>query len=462
MPIQQYKASLPDNSNLYTGLDYAYTGSGPYETGSILTRHERESDAGYIRRANSVVYPNYFKSLIDVQINAIFAKAPSRVYNEDSQFELFIKNADGRNSLTALMRKAAQSAKTLGTAWLLLENSDTGADNLQEAITKRLIPYVLHIKPQYIVDFKLDYLGNFIEFTYKETFIDADNEKDYELTTWTVDTVTIYSSEGAILKQSENALGLIPLTVLVSSGMDIEEGSIPYPEYQNIKQLNDSIVNIHSLVLDGIYQQGFSILCVTGELGTKEQPIQLGTTNAINWNPAGMENLDKPEFISPDSTPIDTMLDYMAVLKEQIQEQSISNFKSANSDNQSGIAKRIDNLNRSESLENLARGLESSEEKLALLFGLYIGLELDYSVQYDKDYDIDDVAQSIVDAQAMLDIGWSSRDVTEATREKLIRKYFSDEEPEYIDVLVNAESDASNEEASQPVPEPSPDVIEPV
>lgn len=138
----------------------------------------------------------------------------------------------------------------------------------------------------------------------------------------------------------------------------------------------------------------------------------------------------------------------MELLKNQIQEQSIAKFSSTNAMEQSGIAKRIDNLNRSEALETNAKQLEKIEEAMMLMFGVYINAELNYQSEYYKYYDIDDIQASLEETMKALSIQWNSNEVIAKIKERQLRKLFADSDMSELKQLIKLESETDEAQKS--------------
>lgn len=426
---------------LYERLKMAYKGSGDFADGNILLKHDRETADGYIRRKKSISYANYFRPVIDVAVNAVFSKDPSRsVKSENVQWDAFIKNVDGRNNLTAFVQKAATVAKKLGSAWIFMDNDIDAPVSLEEAVRDRKMPYLFIVEPQMIKTFEMDHLGNLISVSYYERYTDADGDIEYAVRCWTKDRVTLTATSQNKAESAVNNLGLIPCVPFIGSGDDLEEYEIPFPDYTNIYQLNTKIVNVDSLLTNGMFQQGFSILLLAGSM---DKDLEIGESSAINYDKEGTGTVDAPSFIAPDAAPLEMMMKYMDVLKTQIQEQSVADFTTTKSESQSGIAKRLDNLNRSEHLENFATYIEAVEVKVAKLFGLYTSSVIELTSEYNKDFDIDDITTSLEQAIKALGVEWDSQDVKKAIKEDTIRKYFSEKDQEAVEKLVESEKNSA-------------------
>lgn len=446
---------IATNVNLFQRLKDAYLGSGDFANGRVLIKHARETKDGYERRKSSVSYANYFRPLIDVTVNAIYGKTPMRGTRvDDVQWSAFVENVDGRNNLSTFMRKVCITGKKLGSAWVFMDNSPEPANNVEEAVRDRKLPYMFIVEPHMIKNFTMTPLGQLTSVSYYEQHYNAvKGEYVYYTRVWTNEEIYLADENMSTIEKTENNLGVIPCMVFIGSGQELEEGEVPFPEYTNIYQLNTKIVNVDSLITNGLYQQGFSILLLAGEF---DNTLEIGESAAINYDKLGTGTVDAPSFISPDPSPIDLMMKYMDLLKTQIQEQSIADFTTTKSESQSGIAKRIDNLNRSEALENLAQQLEQIELRIAQMFGMYINKDLGYEVEYYKNYDIDDIKTRLEEAHLALGIQWSSTEVVKAIKEEQIRGYFSEWEQADIDALVDAEN--RTEEVSNVVDEVEQDV----
>lgn len=432
---------IPTNVTLFQRIKDAYSGSGSFADGSILMKHDRETVAGYTRRKDSISYANFFRPLIDVQTNAVYGREPQRTTEVvNAQWDLFTKNVDGRNNMTQFMKKVATTGKKLGSAWVFMDNAPDAPSSLEEAISKRAIPYLFVVEPHMIRDFSLSAMGHLESVSYFERHVNDDNEVVYWYKSWTPESITLYDDSGLQQSIHTNELGIVPCVVFVSSGDDLEEGEVPFPEYVNIYQLNKKIVETDSLITNGMYQQGFSILTLAGKF---DSDLEIGESAALNYDKEGTGTVPSPSFIAPASSPIDLMMKYIEVLKVQIQEQSIADFSTSKSDNQSGIAKRLDNLNRSESLENLAKALEQVESRIAFIFGIYISTDLGFVTEYNKNYDIDDIKTALEEATMALGITWDSQAVVKAIKTDQIKKYFGEKDPKTIADLVEAEFNAT-------------------
>ena len=115
----------------------------------------------------------------------------------------------------------------------------------------------------------------------------------------------------------------------------------------------------------------------------------------------------------------------------------------------SGIAKEWDNLTRMQSISAFSKVCQDAEHKIAHIFGLYIGKDLDATIMYSQDFGIVDKTAELDAITSALDLMIGGKFDTEI-KKKAARILLKEIDDDVIqDVIKDIESRAEDMDYSQ-------------
>lgn len=417
----------PLSDTEYELISDAYEGSGGFLDGTYLTQYKRETDANYEIRKELSFYLNYVKVVVDSHIKAVFAKTPERDYAKNVLMDGFMLNADADGmSLTQWMKRAATKAKANGCVLVVVDNFDKVAPTIEDADKERQYPYVYSILPNRIVDVTKDKYGRRTSVTYTEDFVDAKGRTVTHYKTWDNMTCVTTDESEAVVGIVEHRIGILPCFFLYGSDITTDK-VIPVPEFYQVARANKAIFNICSEIREIQRNQGFSILTIPGEKPT-EGSTKVGTNNALYYPETSSK---APDYITPDSTPLDKLESFIDRLIQEIYRMSCITYTQQYATNQSGEAKKWTFHITAQVLEDFANNCQNSEMLIGKIFGKYINKDLNFTSEYNKQYGVDDIDVDLNSALLAMEVGLGCFGNTEM-RKKLARSYFSEDGDDII------------------------------
>lgn len=422
-----------------------FTSSGKWEDGSILTRHERETDNGYARRKAGFCSTGLYSYLIKTY-GILFAKTPTRA-GQDDVYQLFIDNCGYGMDLNSFIEYSLGLGVNLGCVAIVMDADKVQPDSVDDMKNKRTFPFMEVVLPQNFTALEVDRVGRLKAFGYQFYKTDDTSRSMVYEKTYKSGKVTVSHNEtdkdGKVTEviDSENDLlnGVIPVIIIVPSREPLVTSKVPSsPTFDLYKQqLNIAVTN--SLMDESLYAQQFSVLCAITDIDLKD--VTLGSNNILKL-PIG-SSLD---FKAPSGTPIEMML-------KRVEASTASMIKTfanmlTNGTTQSGEAKVIDRQVGALQLKNVSNYLEQIEYKIYELFNLFMKTpqigEYEYTVTYFKDFDLTDIGSYINQALDMMQLGISDETKAEI-KASVVRKFFSGESPEMVTKLVEIEENNTME-----------------
>lgn len=382
-------------ANRFRFLEDSYQGSGGYATGAYLIPNKREKQADFeIRKMRSRII-NHFKPIVDGMVTPIFRGSPTREFNgninmaQAGAIDSFMADCDGSGtSFEDFMKKCARSARKYDSTFILIDNKAiTGYLTEADLEERDNLPYLVNITPDRIIDIAMDEAGNVksIHWITYETF--EETGKIAVDVFWS-DTIWRKEIKGEVIEQAENELGFVPVFPLYPcDNEDYTTDPMPYGLSFSLATIQYSLFNLASAINQIAEDQAYSILCFPGEAAE----LTLGSNNAlVGYGKDGNE----PKFISPDAGQLDTLYDklFTGMVNEMYSTASMNHLRTFQ---QSADSKRLDNERTYEVLIDFREQIATLDKKLMYALGLYLGVELEYSVSYPHNFGIKNLEQDI-------------------------------------------------------------------
>ena len=393
--------------NKYKLLDDAYRANGMFETGDALIPHPRETAEKYTRRKNMSYFINYVKPIVDANINLIFKNEPVR-QNISSTYNLFLSDVDGNGtSLTRFMKKAAIRAKLHGVEFIVIDApriDETIVVTKKKFIDDRLYPYLYLVSPANIEDYVVDKFGRlvYIKYSVENDTIDSEGNKKTMFETWTLTKDFCIKSYDGNTEKFDNTIGIIPM-IPVYGTINNSDDLIPQSDMYAIARTNLALFNACSEWREITRNQAFNLLVYpVGEDDDYEavDSLNIGTSDLLLYR----NGSQKPEWICPNTHASDMISNEISMLIKEIYRMANMQFTQQQYvSNVSGAAMQMMNQQLYQSLTELANGLQEVEKKIAKIFGLYVGENLDnISVVYNKNFSVTDASSVLANATASL------------------------------------------------------------
>lgn len=428
--------------NNYELLHDAYYGVGIFENGRGLQKHPRESDEDFNNRKQLAYYLNYTSSIVDESVAPIYKDEIARDYTPTPQFTAFLDDVDRVGTdFQDYVRRLAVMVKLYGVVYIVVDNTINDAPNKLEAIKGRQFPYLTHVLPQNIIDWKLDEKGQLVEFEYKVNF--QENSKDMRTIVyrWTPQYCIAKDDKDNEIGRTEHNLGVVPIVQWFSRNNEMQNIKPP-SEFLSIAKTNYILYNICNWHTQILRNQAFNILTMPDTGGGADE-LQIGTNNVLLYDP--MAN-HMPKYIAPDSSPANLHTDQMERLIREMYRMSGLESVVGVKEMRSGVAKQWDFERTNQRLADFAIQCENAEERIIKLYELWTGENINFICEYPRDFKINDVADSLGQAQQALDLGFTNQVFKVEVLKKVLASYLPNIEPDIFDDIINGTEQALNEE----------------
>jgi hypothetical protein len=361
----------------------AYSGTGGFSDGSYIAKYPRESDDKIKQRQDIAYYPNIIASKVKRYIGYLFKK--SAIRNTDNEIlKSIIDDVDRKgNHIDIFMQNFTLESKLRGCNLLLVDNVSSFSANYAEQKNNREFPYFVSIPPESVSEYKLDKYGNFEYIAYSDVIDNSTfGNKDVVSVTRYYDTQKWIVYEGdKVIESGEHNLGICPILYLSESGVFPSIG-----EFTQLGGIAKRYYNLKSELDEILRSQTFSILAIQAK--DKAPNISLGTNNALLY-----DSDKEPAFITPSNVPTTAYQNEIDSIIELI--DRITYDINTNQNQESGIALDIKFQGLNSSLSSFARKCEDFEIRAFDIVCRYLGINLDISISYPKEFNIIDTHKEI-------------------------------------------------------------------
>lgn len=387
---------MATNQQAYSLLRDAYYGDGIFFAGKGLRRHPRESIENYRDRQGLAYYLNYTGPIVDACTNPVFRDEIRREYRNTAAFAAFLDNCDRIGTdLQDFMRRTAKYAKLYGAVYVLVNNTAEGGRNMAETLADRRLPYLTLVYPEQLVEWEHDESGSLASITWREQTEEDGRTVEYTHT-WTTDSWLV-EREGKAISAGQHGLQRVPVVRWCGRTTDPQDMQ-PTSEFISVAQANYFLFQVCSWHTQILRDQAFSILTLPD---AGESDITIGTNNLIAYPP---DSAHAPAFISPSADPAQ-MLEAQEdrLIREMYRMTDLSAVIGVQ-EAKSGVAKRWEFERTNQKLADFALQCEQAELEIISLYERWTGENIAYFCEYPRDFRINDIADSLAEAQAALDL----------------------------------------------------------
>lgn len=435
-----------DRNDEYELLHDAYYGTGMFAAGGALQKHPRENAANYTFRQQLSYYLNHTAPIINACVDPIFKDTISRDYNESELFETFLNDVDRLGTtLQEFMRYNSTQAKIYSVMYILVDNVSEIGETVADQVNNRQLPYLVAIEPKSVYKWLVNDIGELDLFTYTTTVFDDEGKAKTQYHEWTRTSWTVRNEEQKVIATGEHNLGRVPIVQWFgrsSRKIDI----LPPPEYLAIAKTNHQVYHLCSLLTQILNMQTFSTLTLPDN-GQSVDDITLGTNNVLMY-PA--ESSHAPAFIAPDRGPAEIIMAVIKMLVDDMYRLSGINSVIGVQEAKSGVAKQWDFERTNQRLADFSVQCESAENDIIELFELWTGTNVNYKCDYPREFKINDIADSLAQSQAVLDLGLGSNTLKVETGKKVLDSYLPNIEPDtFDDIIAEIEESVQRQEQDE-------------
>ena len=427
----------------YELLHDAYYGSGMFASGAAVTAHARESTQSIDFRRKIAYYLNYTGPILNASVDPIFKDEIKREYSKSVLFDEFIEDVDRQGtSLQEFIEQNAIAAKLYGVMYIVVDNVSEFGSSLAETLANRSMPYLTAVEPKNVANYEFDDNGKLKLFTYMSYLKNADGTIKVHYHTWTPTEWKITDSDNKIVGQGEHNIGRIPVVQWFGRAAR-KRDILPPPEYLSIAKTNAHVYNLCSLLSQILYNQTFSILTMPVD-NNGLSDVTIGTDNLLAY-PA--EAGKAPSFIAPDKGPAEVLMAQIDKLINEMYRMSGIDSVIGVQQAKSGVAKQWDFERTNQNLAAFAVRCENAEYDIIELYKLWSGDNIKFTCEYPKDFKVNDVTESLNQAQQAKDLDFKSDTFDNEILKKVIDAYMPNLEKETKDMIFKEAKDATDEAA---------------
>lgn len=428
----------------YELLHDAYYGSGMFASGAAVTEHARESTQSINFRRKIAYYLNYTGPILNASVDPIFKDEIKREYSNSVLFDEFINDVDRQGTtLQEFIEQNAIAAKLYGVMYIVVDNVSEFGSSLAETLANRSMPYLTAVEPKNVVNYEFDDNGKLKLFTYASYLKNADGTIKAHYHTWTPSEWKITDSDNKVVGQGEHNIGRIPIVQWFGRAAR-KRDILPPPEYLSIAKTNAHVYNLCSLLSQILYNQTFSILTMPVD-NNGLQDVTIGTDNLLAYS---AEAGKAPSFIAPDKGPAEVLMAQIDKLINEMYRMSGIDSVIGVQQAKSGVAKQWDFERTNQNLAAFAVRCENAEYDIIELYCLWSGDNIEYLCDYPRDFKVNDVSESLTQAQQAKDLEFKSDTFDSEILKKVIDAYMPNLEKETKDMIVK-EAQAAADELAQ-------------
>lgn len=427
----------------YELLHDAYYGSGMFASGAAVTEHARESTQSITFRRKIAYYLNYTGPILNASVDPIFKDEIKREYSNSVLFDEFINDVDRQGTtLQEFIEQNAIAAKLYGVMYIVVDNVSEFGSSLAETLANRSMPYLTAVEPKNVVNYEFDDNGKLKLFTYASYLKNADGTIKAHYHTWTPTEWKITDSDNKVVGQGDHNIGRIPVVQWFGRAAR-KRDILPPPEYLSIAKTNAHVYNLCSLLSQILYNQTFSILTMPVDNNGLSN-VTIGTDNLLTY-PA--EAGKAPSFIAPDKGPAEVLMAQIDKLINEMYRMSGIDSVIGVQQAKSGVAKQWDFERTNQNLAAFAVRCENAEYDIIELYRLWSGDNIEYLCEYPRDFKVNDVTESLTQAQQAKDLDFKSDTFDSEILKKVIDAYMPNLETDTKDMIVNEAQAAADEQA---------------
>lgn len=390
----------------------AYEGTGGFNDGSYLFRHDRESDTKFINRSRMAKYFNFAEIIVDTFRDSCLRERPIRAA-EDKTLQNIMSDVDftGRDWDSFISDQLTLSL-VYGFSDVLVEMPSFDGNLIRsraDAEDGNIRPYLISLHPLDIIDWDQDRFG-LSSITIRETSREKSEDNDaegniitryrrYDRERW-----MLFDADGEVISSGEHSLGAIPVVRLFYrkslTNRALGRSILPDPavliDYYNLDSEKREIFR----------QQTFSLLLISlGENSSRDDIQNLvltGTNNALAL-PYGA----KAEFISPDPEQARLIIEEQKQIVRTIFRLKHLKYDTDSSTEKSGEAYKWDYKDMHEILAGIAKNLEAFEYRIVRLISLWMrngGIASGFSASYPREFNVYSLSETLDTAARLFEL----------------------------------------------------------
>ena len=377
----------------YKALRDMYYGIGGFKNGSYLEQFPRESDTFFTSRKALAHYENAFRPELDSSVDPIYSKEQIRSVEGSQIVENFVMKPTGLNfSMSEYKRRHQIDTKLYGTTWEICDAPREIPANASVENDERYSPYSYVLTPLQVYGYTLNDKGSLEMLVYYEDSNTRNNQTGTE-TTSTTENATFrvwlktddeiatfkYYDGDVDLDSVKNDYTTFPVMMWEDGNRD-QPNLIARSKYLPMVSVEKKRYNLQSQVDDSYFKNCFAFLAVNQDV---QETIDLGNDGVFQYTGEG---INKPEYVAPPVTHLDSMNQKNANLRTDLKENMNSTV--VLDSRASGDARVASDKRRLEKLKQDTKDVQDAEMWLVnSMLRNYVDGSWTYQVTYIADFE---------------------------------------------------------------------------
>jgi len=384
-----------------------------------LWQYPVEPPDRYDHRITRAAYMDIISPVVDFYA-ATIGKQDHILIQSDPNYDEFMDDIDLQGqSYLQFMSQARTAATVLGHSFVLVDCTRASDELITEAdrLRQGTRPYCVLIKPQDLLNWRLDARGRPIEIMFRVLVDPADTllapdytaQSDvYEYRWWSRNewrSYRITNDNVQIVDEGPNPLGEIPLVPLYHRRLRAYKGESLLKNSAKVGQL---LTNWASALDESFETQMFAVP-VLESLSTPTE-VGVGVAWVLHLNP---EQKEKFSYVAPDTAPFEVawssfyrMLAIANAFMGFQQGTAITGQNDVPAANKaSGVSKAWDFFQTEKILSRMATNEQETAKGIFYYAGKWSGSEFTGSIQYSQSYDLSTLAEDLANLVLMQSVG---------------------------------------------------------
>jgi len=425
------KVIIEQNQSKYTGFMLAL----PNEKASTRNKRAKHFVRGFVNPAPRLL----------ATVSEYIYRKPVTRDTEGKYLTAFINKADGAQSLSDFMRNhAVSNLRGYGNIFIVIDKPVINAHSLAEEL-KNGMPYATMLDPMQVLDYRftgnsLDWFRYSVDATPARGPFEKQAEAQVEYVTWTRMDYSRHDKDGVLISGFSHNLGIVPVVVRGAfvPNSRTRLGDTTFDTTVNYIIMGNNLSNIGN---NEIFKFGSAILIATeqafsdlyeenGRDPDSNQPRMTKDTAEVSDVMTVSTMAEKPEYLTKDITVVDvSQIRAERYFTAAIDNEALSRVEQKV---QSGDAKRYDREEQEAMLAGTAADLEGTEEDMLRIVAAWTKDTAEYSVKYDRNFDVRSFNDAINELKMMMGINYPSDTAKKELMKRMAAKITNNEKVQAI------------------------------
>ncbi len=362
----------------------------------------RELDADYedrLQRAENGGFMNFPQKIVDIYRNSVFRSGAPNREGDSPEAKRFIQNVDGAGTdIGSFIRDRVFLLDQIhGGLFIVVDKPKAPEGRMLTLKDKQdlgLFPYAYIYMWEDMYNYGLDRFGGLEWILFKEKYIDENGDKAERLRYFDKTEWALLDKEGQLMDSGEHGLRRVPVYRHFQRANPKHRFQTPVTALDDVFRLTLKTYEAQSQLEQMIINHVFMKLAMPTPMFEALKNEGAGNKNVLLF-PPGL-GTDKAYYVQSEFQEIKELKDLVfRLLPDKILYFATVRDKVSMPREESGTAKFIDSSEEISNLLDKANSMERAENAIIALARAWEGDEKEYSVTYNKVFDIKSTNEQI-------------------------------------------------------------------